>query len=227
MSIQVVDFTASDILALGGDFIPQNTRNNTTQQHANMHKANGDIQKKSTPYNQMNNVTVPYRFNADTGLGAALSALAGSVKNGFLITAIRVETQDEDWPMILFTAHSHAAHSEADGDVAKYDIPSDMTTILTGAFGAYDFAGKETGTIQCSRSIYEITIDHRDRGGNDGNHWTSYNRSAEEHIECEYTDDIATPTTLTCWTVEGADDNDDNDDFDNSRIAAVRAVART
>lgn len=226
MAIKAVSFTASDILGLASNFIPHNTRKNTTQQHVNMHKANGDIQKKSSPFNQVDNIIVPYRWSEDTGLGIALTS-AGSVQNSYIVTGIRIETNDGDYPMINFAAHAHDVNSEATDDgLAVYDIPADMIAILTGAFGAYDFAGKEAANVQCRRSVYEITIDHRDRGGNDGNHWTAYNRSCEERIECEYTDDIATPTTLAGWTVEGADDNDDNDDWDNSRIVAVRAVAR-
>ena len=227
MAIKAVGFTASDVPGIGGSFIAQSSSLNFAQQHATMHKANGDIQKHSTPFDLLTGGSVPYKFSEDTGLGAALTSLLGTVSTGYIITGLRVETSDNDYPLILATFHKHNANSEETGDgLATFAIPADMITILTGAFGAYDFAAKTALNVACRRSVYEITIDHRDRGGADGNHWTSYNRSCEERLECEYTDDIATPTVLSGWTVEGHDDNDDNDDFDNSRIAAVRAVAR-
>jgi hypothetical protein len=225
MADKVVSLEAADVLGLASNFIPQGTTITTEQEHADMIKANGDIQKKSTPFNQMDSFTAPYRWNADTGLGTALQSLLGSVQNGYLITEIAVATTFNDWPTITFTAHNHAENPHSAG-LAIYDIPADIRAILTGAFGAYDFAGKAAGDVCVQSGDYTIRLNHIDAECATGNHWVGSNVRGEEELSVQYLGNIATPTTLAGWTVNSADTTDGTEAHDTSSITAVRAVLR-
>lgn len=217
---------ASDIFSLGGNFIPQSTTASVAQQHAEMVKANGDYQKFSSVFDVLTSVTANYKFSADTGLGAALPQ-CGAL-SGYLITSIRCDTVNNDFPTLVITGHNHAENAHVTGAAqgTEYAIPADMITILTGAYGAYDFAALGGAAIACIRSSYEIRLDHVDQGGETGNHWVGSNIKGMEELSCEYSGNIANPPTIAGWTVETSDLNDSNEEHDTSSVSAVRLVTR-
>ena len=219
---------ASDIFSLGGNFIPQSTTASVAQQHAEMIKANGDYQKYSDVFDVMTSVTANYKFNADTGLGAALPS-CGALSGSYLITSIRIDTVNIEYPTIVVTGHNHAnnAHATGAAQSTEYPIPADIQTILTGAYGAYDFAELSGAAIACIRSSYEIRNDHIDQNDATGNHWVGSNVKGMEELSCEYSGNIASPPTIAGWTVETSDLNDSDEEHDTSSVSAIRIVART
>lgn len=232
MTDKNVALEASDVLdltSLDSKWIPQNKDAATTQDRAEMLKANGDYQKFSSVFNIMTAITVPYAWNNDTGLGAAFgsgaSSLLGAVRNGYLITGIRIETVYNLFPAITFTCHNHANNAHASG-LPVYEIPADMKAILTGAYGAYDFAGKAGGDCDVVRGTYEIAVEHIDAEGSDGNHWVGTNVKGLETLSCDFIGVISSPLTISGWTVREAGDADSNEEFDATRVTAERIVGR-
>ena len=114
MTDQSVDLQASDVFGLGGSFIAQSSTIATSLDYASMLKANGDWEKWSSTFNQLDEVTVTYKYNSDTGLGAALPEV-GSISNSYCITEISVETVYNDYPTITVTGHNHDENAHAGG----------------------------------------------------------------------------------------------------------------
>lgn len=220
-----VNLEASDIFSLGGSFIAQSTTATVSQAHAEMLKANGDYQKFSAVFDVMTSVTGNYKFSADTGLGAALAAFCGSVSNAYMITSVRVDTVNNEYPTIVVTGHNHANNAHVAGNA--YAIPADMIAFLTGAYGCYDFADLGTATVAAIRSSYEIRCEHVEQNGETGNHWVGTNLKGLEELSVEYSGNIASPPTIAGWTVETSDLNDSNEEHDTSSVSAIRLVLRT
>ena len=220
-----VSFEAADVFGLASNFVAQGSPVAVSYDHATMLSANSDINRYSAVFNTMTSVTARYKWSADTGLGAALGSLCGSVSNSYMLTSIQVESSATDFPVITITGHQHTNNTHTSGNV--YDIPAAIQTLITGAYGAYDFAGKNSATVSVISGVYTIACQHTDQEGADGNHWVGTNHSGEERLDCQYTGNVATPGTVTGWTVEESETEDGNEQHDTSRIVAVRAVARS
>ena len=220
-----INLEASDIFGLDGSFIPQSTTATVSQAHAEMIKADGDYQKFSSVFDVLTSVTGNYTFSADTGLGTALSAFCGSVSNSYMITSVRVDTVNTEFPTIVVTGHQHTNNTHTSGNA--YAIPADMIAILTGAYGAYDFGGLSGATIACIRSSYEIRLEHIDQADSTGNHWVGTNVKGLEELSQEFSGNIASPPVISGWTVETSDLNDSSEEHDTSSVSAIRIVART
>ncbi len=220
-----INLEASDIFSLGGSFVAQSTTATVSQAHAEMIKANGDYQKFSSVFDVLTSVTGNYKFSADEGLGTALAALCGSVSNSYMITSVRVDTVNVEFPSIVVTGHQHTNNAHAAGNA--YAVPADMIAILTGAYGAYDFGDLESATITTIRSSYEIRLEHIDQADSTGNHWVGTNVKGLEELTQEFSGNIASPPAIAGWTVETSDLNDSNEEHDTSSVSAIRIVART
>jgi hypothetical protein len=223
MSDQNVNFTASDTLSLAGNFLPQNTNTETAWSYAEMVKANGDFQKFSDTFNGIITVNLVYKYNADTGLGAALPKV-GQVKNGYLIDSITVETSYNDYPTITFVAHNHFENAHAD-DRNQYSVSASIISLLTGALGAYDFAGLAADEVCAQSSTYTLSANHIDAECSGGDHWVGQSVKGQESITITYIGAVAS-TTISGWTVTNYNYDDSNEAFDTSSITAIRTVAR-
>ena len=220
-----VNLTAVDTFSLGGSFIPQNTTKTISQDHAEMVKANGDYQKYSSVFNVLNSYSTAYKFNADTGLGAALPSI-GAVSGAIMIDSIAISTSYNDYPEIIVTGHQHGAAVHAN-DRVTYAIPAGIQSALTGAVGAYDFFSKSSSTVCATDSSYTIQMTHVDVECGTGDHFVGDNVMGNEEASVTYVGDALTPTTVSGWTVTSADETDNNQEFDTSTISAHRVVARS
>lgn len=219
MTDKAVNLTASDAFALGGSFIPQTASVTTSQEHANMIKADGDWQKWSSVFNLISEVTVDYKFNAVAGLGAALPSI-GEVSNGYMVSGISVSTVHNDWPTITITGHSHGENSHVAG-MTTYSFTPAMIVYLTGALGAYDFFNKAAGAVCATDSTIDLSMDHIDAECDGGNHWVGTNVKGRLEATVNYIGEVATPATVAGWTVMNyVTPNDSNEDFDKSSITA-------
>ena len=228
MADAVVALEAANILSLGSSFIPQGVAESEDQEFGRMIKANGDFQKFSDPFNNITSGVAAYTWSEDTGLGAALSALCGTVQNAFMITEIQAVTAFNAYPALNFTFHNHVENEHAAVPLLNaYAIPADMIAILTGAFGAYDFLGKSSATVCIQNGTYRIFVNHPDAECGTGNHFVGQNIGGEEEAICQYLGNAATPTTIAGWSVTNSTPTDSNDTFDISSITASRLVLRT
>lgn len=226
MADAAVNLEAADVLGLASNWLPQNSSIVTDQDYGPMTKADGDFARFSDVFNNRDAVTIPYRWNAVTGLGAALASLCGSVSNGYLITEISIESVYNDWPTINFTAHNHANNAHSGSSYPTYSPGTGMAALLTGAFGAYDLAAKGAADACIQRSTYRIFLNHVDAECSTGDHFVGTNIQGQEEISCQYVGLIATPTTLASWTVTSAEATDSNEEFDTSTITATRLLVR-
>ena len=221
MTDKAVALEAGDLFNLGGFFIPQNSVLSTENSFAQMLKANGDFEKWSDLFNIITNVTTNYKFNADTGLGAALPNV-GKVDNGYIITEIGVRSVYNDYPEITITGHQHAENPHAD-DRVQYaiSIPGD----LTGAIGAYDIAGLAANEVCATGSTYTISVNHLDAECADGDHWVGQNLQGMESVTVEYIGHISV-FTVAGWVVRNHTINDSNEAFDTSSITFEKYLIR-
>ena len=224
MTDAVVSMAAVDDFDLGGNFIAQSSTKTISQDHGEMLKANGDIQKYSFVFNVLTSYSTAYKFNADTGLGAALPNI-GSVENGYMIDSISISTSPDNYPEITIAGHNHAENAHAD-DRVEYAIPADIQSILTGAWGVYDFFNKSSATVCATSSSYTIQMTHVDVECQDGNHFVGNNVSGNEEASVTYVGNAATPTTLANgWVVDSTENGKQNQEMDSSTITASRPVA--
>ena len=224
MTDKTVALEAADVLDLGGNWIPQSSSVSTSQSNIKMVKANGDYQKFSSTYDVITEVTIPYTYSAITGMGAALPSI-GAVENAYLITEISVDTSWDAYPIANFTAHNHGANAHAD-DRNEYAPSAAIQSAITGAQGAYDFAGLASGNICVQSSNYTLSLDHVDANCSTGDHWVGQNVKGMETISCTYIGTLAT-FTIADWTVTGYNIDDSNEAFDVSTITAEKLVLRT
>ena len=221
MTDKTVALEAADVLALGGNWIPQSSSVGTTQQNVKMVKANGDYQKFSSVFDVITEVTIPYTFNATIGMGAALPSI-GSVSNAYLISEVSIDTNWDAYPTANFTAHQHGANAHADD---RNVYACSVAGTITGAQGAYDFAGLAAGNICIQSSNYTLSMDHIDANCSTGDHWVGQNVKGMESITCNYIGTLAT-FVIAGWTVTGYNIDDSNEAFDVSTISAEKLLTR-
>ena len=227
MADKIVALGAADVFGLGSSWIAQDSDIANVQAFAEMLKADGDVQKYSAAFNNVINVTVPYKWSEVTGLGAAIGALLGSIQNAYIITEIRIDTVFNDFPLITFTGHNHAANAHAASPALQtFSMPADMIAIATGAFGAYSWSAKSTGDVSVVGSTYTLNLTHVDADGSDGNHWVGENIRGLETFTDNFIGNAGTPSTVAGWSVDAWNNPDSNSEFDTSSITAHRLVLR-
>jgi len=223
MAAELVTIEASDTFCLGGSWIPQSRTSTLTKDHAKLKGVNGDWDSFSATFNTIEDVTIPYKFNAIAGLGGDLPNV-GEVKGGYLITGIEISTTYNDFPTITVTGHQHAENEHTVNN--QYAVPADMITLLTGAVGAYDFAG-ETDEDSCvTDSSYSLGVDHIDAECNEGNHFVGQSIGGIETLTCNYVGTISSIPAIALWTITSYSYDDSNEDFDKSSVTAERIVLR-
>lgn len=227
MTDAVVNILAVDHFDLGSNWIPQNSTVTNSQDHAEMVKANGDYQKFSSVFNVMTSYTVEYKWNADTGLGAALPHV-GSVENTIHIDSITINTVYNDYPTITISGHNHAENAHTDNRT-EYAPYSSIVSALNGTVGAVDFFGKASTTVCATESSYTLSCTHVDVECGTGNHFVGNNVLGIEEASVTYVGDSWTPRTsptVSGWTVTSAETTDSNQEFDTSVITATKLVTR-
>ena len=221
MTDEAISLEASDVFGLGGLWIPQSSTLSTENEYATMIKANGDYEKFSATFNDVTNVTNPYKYNSDSGMGAALPNV-GSVENGYLITELVVESIYNDYPLVTFTGHQHGANAHADD---RIEYACSIPASLTGALGAYDLASLAADEVCATRCTYTLTTNHLDAECDGGDHWTGNNINGMETVTVEYIGLIAA-YTVAGWTVRSYTLDDSNEAFDTSSITFEKKVTR-
>lgn len=225
MSDAAVMLEASDIFALGGNFIPQNGSVVLSQEHGQMLKANGDFELWSDPYNKVKKATCTYRYNTTTGLGAALPNV-GKVSGGFHIDQFTVKTTYNDYPEITIEGHQHIENEHAD-DRVQYSMSSGMESIFDGAFGAYDLAGLASDPICVTGSSVTVSVNHIDAECGEGDHWVGNNVQGIEKIQVDYIGLISASATISGYTITDiTTPSDSNTEHDKSSISAEKYLAR-
>jgi len=224
MSDQAVDLEATDAFALGGSFVAQNSSFTSNQEWARMTGADGLFLKWSNEFNQVTEVTCTYRFNAISGLPTALPWL-GSVSNALLITEISVASVHNDWPTITITGHNHGENAHIN-DRNKWDVSSFFAT-ATGAFGAYDVAGKAAGETCATSSTITASMNHVDAECSNGNHWVGQNIQGQVSATVEYIGPISGTVAVSGWNTSSWNNSDANEGFDTSSITIEAPIHGT
>jgi len=225
MSDKGVSLEASDILDLGGTWIPQSVTDGTNQEWARMTDADGKWLKWSNEFNDINEISAVYKFNAITGLPAALPLL-GDVRNGYLVTGIEIESVYNDWPTVTFTAHNHGTNGHVTGEsLNTWDLSTDLAT-ATGAFGTYDWAGLAAEEVCAQRSTISASFSHLDAECAGGDHWVGQNIQAQLSATVEYIGHIGS-TTVANWNTASYNYSDANEDFDHSSITIEKPLDGT
>lgn len=214
MADEAVSLSASDVLGLGGNWIPQNSQISTDFSYAEMLKSNGDYQKWSDTFDEIATVNIPYRFNADAGLGAGLPNI-GSIHNGYHIDGYTIDTTHNEYPMVTFSAHQHGVNPHID-DRVEYALPAGLIALALGSLGAYDWAGLAADEVCGQSSTLTMSLNHIDENC-DSDHWTGQNVQGVVECTVNYIGNI-TSFTVAGYTVTNYTINDSNEAFDTSSI---------
>lgn len=230
MSDRTGTITATDQLSLSGLWVPQNNQIQYTYQIARMTNSDGDYLKFSDAFDEVFNCTSVYKYNSTTDLGNALSLIyLGSVKNGWLITNITVETNWNDYPVVTFTSHNHLSNAHTDNR-NKYTWPTELTAKWLGDVGAIDLSGNaddDTGVcIQSSTATFSLNHVDENCGGT-GSHWVGDNIQCECQIVDNY---VGAPDAFAAlsasWRLIEENWSDSNEEFEKSSCTQIRPVTR-
>ncbi|MHA1572668.1 MAG: hypothetical protein ACTSX8_01620 [Alphaproteobacteria bacterium] len=237
MADPTVTFGAADLLALAvadTRWVPQGSTNNDIDDYATKVKADGDASAESAAFNARNEITMPYKWCGDSGLGSEFDTAVGTgikmgeVRNGFVLTQVQISTTNTDWPDISFTGHQHDANAHADSTIgAKYTMPATVVADLNGTgFGAIDFFGNDSTAIASSSSTYTLGCEHTDAQSANGNHFVGANHLGREEAQVTYTGGDSGITTDSDWIQDNNTETTGNTAFATTALTGHRFVTR-
>jgi hypothetical protein len=235
----VINFGSDDLIGLGStdsNFIAVSTSNNRSLTYTTVLGSTGDeIMRDSNGHDLKNEVTTTYRYNAVTGLGAALPKI-GDISNSYIITSISVESNNNDFPTITVTGHNHDtnAHDTVYYVCAVYSWPAAITTAITGAYGAYDYLSANLSVTDTETTIYagvassSVTCecDHVDIVNAVGDHLVGENNNGRISGTVTYNGAPQAVDTANKFHVNGPTTNRENTGFATSAYTFELGIAK-
>jgi len=211
---------ATDVFALGGDFVAQSSGSDIQSTRAALPGALGD-EAASALHDTKTVITQSYKYKAASGNIAVTSLFIGKVTGGYHIDGFQVAYSNTDWPTVTVTGHNHGANAHVD---AALVIIKPVITLPAG-FGCADLFADTGAASSCVSANYTLSATHNDKQGKDGNHLVGDNFGGLETITATY---YGIPTLATTgYDVTSTNSTDSNADFDQVSISATAAVART
>lgn len=236
MADAAITFGATDIFdlaALNTNFVAQSSSNDDQSTYATIVGADGDVDVRSSAFDEQNRVTGTYKWAATSGLNTelALNELrVGSVHNGYLIDSITFNTSNEDFVEIVIEGHNHDDNAHADTEHNEYSFPAGVVAQLTGAFGGVDFFNNESSTIACQSSSYTLSAEHVDVNDCTGDHFAGETFKGIESATVDYVGDTPSGATAggmdAAWNVTSINASTGNEEFNTSTVSAERDLTR-
>lgn len=227
-------FSPTDVLGLGGSFVPQSSTPNATLQRAAGILANGDEGIHKT-YGAKTEHTIVYEHQSNTGF--IVLPQVGSVVAGLHIDSVDVEYNTKGWPKVSIKCHQHGTNAHTSGNTLNLFTP---TVKLPSQFGipralAEDVEvdpddifklGNDDAAIGISSMKYSLACQHQDDDGEAGEHLAGENRDGVEKIEIGLTGIPASVTTGTDWDKLADGTGKSNTSADTQTISLEHHIAR-
>jgi hypothetical protein len=218
-----VDWAPSDPFGLGANFHEQNSSSMLRYDSAHMLDAAGNVQCETGSLNGITDSEAEYDYcNATpaigTDLGEVLTAFA-QVAETKVMTEMTITFQAGQYAKVSCKGHQHSganAHTTTDAVDFSAAVPA------SAGFGVPTWTGMTVGANATPVSAtLTLSVEHVDRTGADGNHFTGKNLTPRAELVLEF---IGTPTTvaLTNWTIDEKGGGDANVDPDSYTVRAHR-----
>ena len=238
MSDGNINFGGFDIFGLSdstanptyGDarWLPQSSSNDDQASFAVKQDINGDEVARSAAFDNKNEVSGSYKWNDVTGLGAALPKI-GDISNSYITTGVTVSSSNDDFPSIEFTGHQHDTNVH-DTTAARnlYSWPADVTSQLTGAFGAYDIlvASNDTSAAAVASSSVTFECDHADVNNASGEHLAGENYNGRMSCSVTYNGAPDEVDTAANWNITSNNSSRENTGFETVAYSAERGITQ-
>ena len=197
-------FTPTDVLSLGGAFIPQSDTPSTTKKRAQGLLANGD-EGISKTYGVDTKRTLVYEYQSATG-DIALPSV-GEIIAALHVDSVDVEYSPNSWPKITITCHQHAenAHTAANEYSCTVALPAQFGIPRALDDGAtptptdiFKLGADDTG-IGIKSMKYSLSCTHLDEDDEVGDHLAGENRDGVEKLDIGLTGLPASVTVAATW----------------------------
>jgi hypothetical protein len=225
-------FSPTDVLSLGGSFIPQSDMPVTTLKRAQGLKANGD-EGINVTYGTDTKRTIVYEHQAASGY--ITPPLVGDVVASLHIDSVEIEYSPTSWPKITITCHNHAvkahtAENEFTATVklpAQFGIPRALTDTATPTPADIFKLGTDDSTIGIKSMKYSLSCTHLDEDGETGDHLAGENRDGVEKLDIGLTGIPASVTVGATWAKLSDGTAKANTAADTQTISLEHHIART
>jgi len=224
MADKSVAITASDLFGLGANFHAQSSTITTSQDWPEVFDADGDYACGS----EVNNVTraqAEYGYcndtpDIDTDLDTAMTTFGELLNSAYIPDNITVNFTAGEQATVSVTGHNHDSNAHVVDVLNTFDVSGIIP--LGSGFGCPNiWTNADTDSSPTSVTV-SFTIEHVDKNGADGEHWTGENIRCRVEASAEY---IGSPTlTTTDWYIDSEDASDSNADQDTYAISAHRYV---
>ena len=224
-------FSPTDILGLGGSFVPQSNAPSASKKRAQGLLENGDEGISKTHGGETKLVSV-YEYQSEAG-NIALPKI-GSILTSRHIDSIDVEYTPTGWPKITVNSHQHDAnpHTAANEFTscvvlpAQFGVPRTLldttptTPVVIFALGADD-AGIGIKSLK-----YSFGCTHLDEDDEVGDHLAGDNRDGVEKIDVSMTGIPAAVTIGAGWDKLASGNANANTAADTDSFSLEHHVAR-
>jgi hypothetical protein len=224
-------FTPTDVLSLGGSFIPQSDTPVTTLKRAQGLLANGD-EGISVTYGEDIKRTLVYEYQNASG-DITLPAV-GDVIASLHIDSVEVEYSPTSWPKVTITCHNHTenAHTSANeysctvALPAQFGIPRALDDGATPTPADIFKLGADDTTIGIKSMKYSLSCTHLDEDDEAGDHLAGENRDGVEKLDIGLTGIPASVTTHADWDKLSDGTAKGNTVADSQTISMEHHIAR-
>lgn len=198
-------FTPTDVLTLGGSFVPQSDTPSTTLKRAQGLLANGD-EGISKTFGSETKRAFLYEYQAASGV--ITIPHPGTIVASLHIDSVDVEYQPNGWPKITVNTHQHGSrpHTVMDAEFtpsialpAQFGIPRTIQDLATPTAGDIFKLGTDDAGIGIKSAKYSIGCTHLDEDDEVGDHLAGENRDCVEKIDIGLTGIPASVTIGAGW----------------------------
>ena len=225
-------FKPTDVLSLGGSFIPQSDTPSTTLKRAQGLLANGD-EGVSKTYGSETKRVVVYEYQSPSGT-ITLPKL-GTIVSSLHIDSADVEYQANGWPKITVNTHQHGTnpHTTMANKYtpsitlpAQFGIPRGLLDKATPTPADVFKLSTDDAGIGVKSMKYSISCTHLDEDNEVGEHLAGENRDGVEKLDIGLTGIPATVTVGSGWDKLSDGTGKSNTAADTATISLEHHVLR-
>ena len=218
-------FNPTDLLALGGSFIPQTNTRTTTLKRAQGLLANGDEGIHHT-YGSETKISLPYEYQSVAG-NITLPE-PGTVVAGYHIDSVDLEYRANAWPLITVNCHNHGTNPHTTSlrtftpvpvFPAQFGIPRTLSDAALPTANVIFKLGTDDTGIGIKSMKYSISCSHLDEPNEVGEQLAGENRDGVEKLDIGLTGIPAAVTVLAGWDKMTDGDGKGNTAADSTTVS--------
>ena len=223
-AVDVFDISSIDMSPATNYFVPVSSSTSAKVDHNTAVGSTGDI-ILTDDSNDMQEASATYRWNAATGLDAALAFLSvGMISDSIMVTSISLKTSGTGFPELEVQGHQHTEEAHVSG--SAYAIPAGVMAACVGAFGAIDFMGNTLdGDTTCTEGSFTVAVNHVDVTDSANDHFAGDGRGGNIAYSSSYTGKGV--TFANGMLNQNLSVQTSADGFDTATASAVQYIAAT